>query len=94
MTKRDFIKRTGVLLDWKLSTDFDISKLKDLKENTNTDDVTDFAKRVFDTLRLEDVFRELGLEIPDFDELEDDDLNENKGVLRNTKYDKSIYKWF
>ena len=92
--KKSDITKIGVLLDWKLSTDFDLSKLKDLKEETTTDDVAVFAKRVFEVLRLEDIFEKLGLEIPDFDAIEDDeedkDINEQESL---NIYKKSFYKW-
>ena len=88
MKKRD-IKNIGVLLDWKLSTDIDIKKLKFIKEEVGTDDVATFAKSVFDALNLRELYQQLGIELPDFDEEDEDKEDINEMSI----YSKKLYKW-
>ena len=87
------IKMISALLEWKLSNPTTLQTLKELKEESNTAttvlDVSVFAKKLFDALQLEPLYKELKLPIPTFDK--DDDKNVNEGIKQ---IDKNLFKWF
>ena len=91
MTKND-IKKLSILIEWKLSTSFELSKLKAIKEEISTEDVTEFAKQVFDVLKLEAIYKELGIDIPDFTELDKED-GEDITEANHDIHSVNFYKW-
>lgn len=81
------LKNIKTLIAFKCDVPCSTEALKMLKEDVDTEDVSSYAKKLYSVLKLETVFKELGLDEPDFSYFEND-----KSV-NEVRYTPDMFKW-